>query len=236
MVTITGHKGAAGLEPENTIRSFKKALELNVDFIEFDVRMTKDKKLIIMHDSKVDRTTNGKGYVKDLTLEKVRELDAGNGEKVPTFEEIINLLKDGKPKMIIEIKEPQTLGKIMKIMRKNKLENKVVIVSLWHDILKRVKEIEPKIKTCAPIVGKPINPVSMVKDAKADKIALYSAFIDKKIVKECHKNGIEITAWGADEFSEIDRMIKLGVDTISSNFLDRLISRLGRLEIKRSIS
>jgi glycerophosphoryl diester phosphodiesterase len=226
MITVIGHKGAAGLEPENTMRAFKKALELNVDFIEFDVRMTKDKKLIIMHDPKVDRTTNGKGYVKDLTLEEIKKLDAGEGEKVPIFEEVINLLKDRKPKITIDIKEPQTLDKIMKIIRENKLENKVVIVSFWHEILKRIKEIEPSIKTSVDIVEKPINLVSMVKDAKADKISLHSIFIDEKTVKECHENDIEITAWTVDEFLEIDRMIKLGVDTICSNFPDRVISRL----------
>jgi glycerophosphoryl diester phosphodiesterase len=226
MITVIGHKGCAGIEPENTLRAFERALELGVDAIEFDVRMTKDKQLIIIHDNKVDRTANGKGFVKDFTLDEIRKLDAGKGEKIPTLEEVINLLKDRNITVNIEIKEPNTLDKILEIIRKDKLVEKVLIISFWHDVLKKIKEIEPKIKTSAVIVGKPLDIISMVKNAKADKVSLNYVFIDKKVVEECHKNNIQIIAWSVDEFSDIESMIRLNVDAISSNRPDRVLSKL----------
>ena len=72
MVKVLGHRGCAGIEPENTMRAFKRAMDLGVDFIELDVRMSKDKKLVVIHDDKVDRTTNGNGYVRDLTFEELK--------------------------------------------------------------------------------------------------------------------------------------------------------------------
>ena len=86
-----GHRGAPRNEPENTLRSFKKALSLNVDMIECDVHLTKDGQVVVIHDPTVERTTNGKGKVKGFTLKEIKRLDAGKGEKIPTLEEIVKL-------------------------------------------------------------------------------------------------------------------------------------------------
>ncbi|MEM3426627.1 MAG: glycerophosphodiester phosphodiesterase family protein, partial [Thermoproteota archaeon] len=96
-----GHRGARFYEPENTLRSFRKALELGVDAVELDVRRTRDGELVVIHDAEVDRTTNGKGLVRELTLEEIRRLDAGKGEKIPTLEEALDFL-DGRVKILIE--------------------------------------------------------------------------------------------------------------------------------------
>ena len=84
---IIGHRGACYYEPENTLRSFKKALKLKCKYIECDVRLTKDNKIVIMHDETVNRTTNGKGSVKDFTLKELKKLNAGKGDKIPTVQE-----------------------------------------------------------------------------------------------------------------------------------------------------
>ena len=90
---IIGHRGAMGYEPENTLRSFQKALDLGVDMIEFDVHLCKSGELVVFHDEKVNRTTNGQGYIAQKSLEKLKELDAGQGEKIPTLEEVLDLVK-----------------------------------------------------------------------------------------------------------------------------------------------
>ena len=92
MVLVTGHRGAAGLEPENTLRSFQRALDLRVDAVELDVHLTKDKHLVVIHDSTVDRTTDDSGAVIDLSLPEIQQLDAGQGEHVPTLQEVIDLV------------------------------------------------------------------------------------------------------------------------------------------------
>ena len=85
MVLITAHRGCRAYEPENTIKSFERAIDFKVDIIELDVQLTKDNHLVVMHDETVDRTTNGKGCVKDLTYEQIRKLNAGKTEHVPTL-------------------------------------------------------------------------------------------------------------------------------------------------------
>ena len=97
-----GHRGARAYAPENTLRSFARALELGVNAIEFDVRQTKDGQLIVMHDDKVDRTTTGKGLVKDLSLKEIKELDAGDGERVPAFGEALDFIGGKVDRILIE--------------------------------------------------------------------------------------------------------------------------------------
>ncbi len=98
-----GHRGACGYEPENTLRSFKRALDLQVDMVEFDVYTLAGGEIVIIHDDKVNRTTNGHGYVLDKNFEEIRKLDAGQGEKIPTLEEALDLI-DKKCQVNIELK------------------------------------------------------------------------------------------------------------------------------------
>jgi glycerophosphoryl diester phosphodiesterase len=226
MIKVLGHRGCAGLEPENTIRAFRRALNLRVDLIEFDVRMTKDKKLIIIHDEKLDRTTNGCGFVKDFNFAEIRKFDAGKEEKIPLFEEALDFLKNEKPTIVIEIKEPESTEKILEIIAQKKLKNKVLIVSFWHNVLKKIKELETKIKTGAILAGRPINPILIAREAKTNLLCLRHEFIDEALVKDCHKNDIKINAWTVNEPEDIERMIKLGVDIISSDYPDRVLEKL----------
>ncbi|HDI31391.1 MAG TPA: glycerophosphodiester phosphodiesterase, partial [Thermofilum sp.] len=86
---VIGHRGMRFVEPENTLRAIERALRCGVDAVEVDVRMTKDGRLVLMHDETVDRTTDGEGRVRDLTFNEIRRLDAGKGERVPTLEEVL---------------------------------------------------------------------------------------------------------------------------------------------------
>ena len=110
MTYIVGHRGAAGLRPENTLSSFRLAVELGVDRLECDVSLTKDGHAVFIHDATVDRTTNGTGRVRELTLDEIRALDAGDGEKIPLLSEYLQFLKEtGRPSEV-EIKDPDVLG------------------------------------------------------------------------------------------------------------------------------
>ncbi len=97
-----GHRGAKAYAPENTLASFRKAIEIGVDAIELDVRKTKDGHLIVIHDADVKRTTNGKGLVSELTLEQIKSFNAGEGERIPTLQEALDFL-DKKVKVLIEL-------------------------------------------------------------------------------------------------------------------------------------
>ena len=110
-----GHRGACGYEPENTLRSFKKALDLGVDTIELDVHKTKDEATVVIHDEKVDKTTNGTGFVADKSLEEIKKLDAGKGEKIPTLEEVLDLV-NRKAQVNIELKGEGTARPVADII------------------------------------------------------------------------------------------------------------------------
>ena len=122
------HRGASGYEPENTLRSFRKAIELNSDAIELDVQLTKDHKLVVIHDETVNRTTNGKWKVSELTLKELKKLDAGKGEKIPTLEEVIKVCRN-KCKLNIEIKELNSVKKVIEIVVKERFVKQTIISS-----------------------------------------------------------------------------------------------------------
>ena len=103
MVYVVGHRGAAGVMPENTIKGFRYAIELGVDYVECDVHLSRDKQLMVMHDATVDRTTNGRGAIRDLTAARIRSLDAGQGEQVPLLDEVLETVR-GEVHLLIELK------------------------------------------------------------------------------------------------------------------------------------
>lgn len=233
MIKVLGHRGCAGLEPENTLLAFKKAIDLGVDLIEFDVRMTKDRKLVVIHDEKVDRVSDGQGLVRDFTLKEIKKLDLKKKEKIPTLEEAIDFLKDKKPKIVIEIKEPETFDEILKIVKKKKLENKVLIVSFWPEVLRKIKEINPKIETGFLFRIKPKNLISLLKRIKVDGIGVHYSIADENLVKICRQNNLKINVWTVNEPKDIERMIELGVNIISSDYPNRVLERLRKFKIKK---
>ena len=103
MIYVVGHRGAAGVLPENTLRGFRYAIELGVNYVECDVHLTRDDRLVVIHDKKVDRTTNGVGYIRDLDFAAVRALDAGEGEPVPTLDEVLETVRSNV-KLLCELK------------------------------------------------------------------------------------------------------------------------------------
>jgi glycerophosphoryl diester phosphodiesterase len=181
MVEVIGHRGAAGYEPENTLRSFKKALEIGVDIVELDVHLTKDNKLVVIHDEKVDRTTNGRGYVKNYKLSELKKLDAGKGERIPTLQEAIDLLY-GRVKVQIELKGENTEKPVVDLIKNYDPEN-FILTSFYHPRVKRAKEFYPSITTGVLFAGRPIDPVKIVRDAKADRLCINYATIDKELVE-----------------------------------------------------
>lgn len=158
MVNVA-HRGASGHASENTMAAFEKAFEMKADFIEIDVQMTRDGRLVAIHDTTVNRTTNGNGFVGDYTLEEIQQLDAGSwfgeefaGERVPTFEEIIDEYR-GKIRILIELKSPELYPGMEEkvaeaLIRRNmhKPNNgKIIIQSFNHESVQLSKQLLPNI-------------------------------------------------------------------------------------------
>jgi glycerophosphoryl diester phosphodiesterase len=222
MVTVTGHRGVAGLEPENTIRSFKRALELGVDRVELDVHLTKDRKLIVIHDITVNRTTNGQGYVWDYTLEEIKRLDAGKGEQVPTLQEVINVVK-GKAVLQIELKGLDVEEEVVRAVEKNRIVDEVVISSFRHFMVKKVKTLNSRLTTGVLFVCLPLDAPRLALDAGANGVHANVNFIDAHMVEDCHRYGLLVGAWNSDDPKQMRWLIDLKVDAIGSNRPDILL-------------
>ncbi len=219
-----GHRGAAGYEPENTLRSFRKAIELGVDMVELDVRRTKDGKFVVIHDDTVDRTTQGSGAVAEMTLAEIMELDAGRGEKIPTLDEVLNLV-GGKAGMDIEVKDPgtgQAIGQFLtdRLACDAKSDDFIISSFLPREL---VVEYYPR----------NVRRLLLVKECSADSIRAAvtlgvwgigpkAELVDKDFVKAAHDAGLKVLPWTADEPILIHQLKALGVDGIFSNFPDRL--------------
>lgn len=149
-IVVAGHRGYKAKYPENTLLSFQKALELDVDMIELDIHLTKDKKLVVIHDCTVDRTTNGTGYVKDFTLDEIKELDAGSwfsqeyaGHRIPTLEEFLDLVSNEKELLFnVEIKEKshETVDLTVEMLKEYGVIERCVMTCFDASIIKYMKQ------------------------------------------------------------------------------------------------
>jgi len=226
MITKIGHRGAMGYAPENTLKSFKKALELNVDAIELDVYVCKSGELVVIHDDKVNRTTNGEGYVIEKTLDELKTLDAGDGEKIPLLSEVLDVINK-KVKINIELKGTGTANPVYELIEeyvKNKSwkYDDFIISSFNHYELKRFRELNSLIKIGALITGIPIGFAEFAEKLNAYSVNLCIEFINQEFVDDVHKRGLKVYVWTVNDSDDIERMKNLNVDGIFSNFPDRL--------------
>jgi len=226
MIKVLGHRGAPAYEPENTLASFKKAIELGVDQIELDLRFSKDSKLVVIHDEKLDRTTNGKGLVREFTLTELKKLDAGKGEKIPTLQEVIDLIRDKGIFLQIELKESNMQRHLLDLIQKNNLEERVMVISFLHEELRKIKELNPKIKTGILIGQRSIDPLERLRQLRADAVSMRHTLVNKRLVERLHQNNIELTVWVVNEPRDVRRAIELGVNIIGTDKPDLVISQL----------
>jgi len=215
-----GHRGAKGYEPENTLRSFQKALELNVDAVELDVRRTKDGAIVVIHDAEVDRTTNGKGLVSELTLKEIKELDIEKGEKIPTLEEALDFL-DKKVKIFIELKEIGIEKGVLHSIYEKGLEKNVIIVSFHEEALRKVRELNNEVEI-GLIYVKHRNPVKVALELRANYLLPLYRFTHAANVEKAHENGLKVIVWTINNQEEVSEYVKKCVDGISSDKPDIL--------------
>lgn len=220
------HRGASGYEPENTLISFRKALELGADGAEFDVHLSKDGKVVVIHDSLVNRTTNGKGFVSRKTLQELQELDAGNGEKIPTLQEVLDLIKK-KMQVHIELKGKNTASPVAAIIeeyvKRKKWEYSDFFVSSFnHAELSAFKKLLPQVKIGALIIGIKIQLDTYKKKLDAYSVNMLYKFARKSVIEEAHEKGLKVFVYTVNNVREMKRMKELGVDGIFTNYPDRM--------------
>jgi glycerophosphoryl diester phosphodiesterase len=243
---IVAHRGSSGEAPENTVAAFKKAIEEGADMIELDVRLTKDFFLVVHHDQDVKRTTGGKGYIWDMTLEELRSLDAGSwfgpefkGEGIPTLRRVMDLLPphmtlnmevktDGEPRKYLAFEE----ACILAILEKH-FENRVIVSSFDHSFIKRVHELYPSIKTGALYM--PVRDIRKTPSTLASNLGV-SAFIcsyvqlHKRHVDDAHKHKMFVAAYSVNKSDQLRKAVRFGVDAVVTDYPGRIREMLVEMQ------
>jgi len=212
---IIAHRGARASEPENTVRAMNKAFECGADAVEVDLRFTCDHKLVVIHDDTLERTTNGTGKVSNMTIEQLRALDAGKGERIPELSEALSVAKRYSRPLVIELKEEGMEWQVLEEVTEAGLGDKVIISSFIHTSLRNLKEKAPEIKTGVIIASVPVNPVRLVQDAKADVIFAKYSRITREFIDACvGYEGIEVYLWTVNTIDDLNNAISYGVDGV----------------------
>jgi len=217
-----GHRGAKAYEPENTLSSFKRAIELGVDAVELDVRKTKDNEIVVIHNSDVNKTTDGRGSVNELTLEEIKKFVTEKGEQIPTLEEVLELVGK-RVKILVEVKEIGIEEKVLDLIRQKGLMENVIIVSFHDDALRKVRELSDEVAT-GLIYVRHKNPIQAALTLKAEYLLPLYRFTHSANVRKAHENGLKVIVWTINKKEEVAEYRKKGVDGIASDRPDILNS------------
>jgi glycerophosphoryl diester phosphodiesterase len=227
-VWVVGHRGAMGHSPENTMASFERALELGADWIELDVHLSRDGALIVIHDETLERTTNGRGLVRDHTLAELRALDAGQGERIPTLDEVLRWARQRNIMVDIEIKNAPIYydgieERVVGVLDETRMTERVIVISFDHAASRRVKQLEPRVVTgvlysCRPLDGG----VGLARAANADAVLPHWSFVTTEDVNLAHNAGLAVAPWATSDPAALRGLIEAGVDAIATNHPDVL--------------
>lgn len=233
MTKIWAHRGASGYAPENTLEAFKLAAEMGADGLELDVQLTKDGEIVVAHDEKIDRVSNGTGKVTDYTLEELKQLNFNKTHpeysevcRIPTLREVFECLKDSRLTINIELKTGAIFydgieEKVVKLVKEMGYENRVLYSSFNHHSVLKVKEYQPDAKL-AFLYSHELSKVAEY--AKMNGVHAVNPSITctlhEEEMKECKKNNIEINVWTVNREKDMRRLIGMGVDAIITNYPD----------------
>lgn len=219
---VTGHRGAMGSEPENTLRSFRRAVREGCDEIELDLRVTADGRLVVLHDATVDRTTDGSGAVAELTFDEVRALDAGLGEQVPTWAEVVTAVD---VRFQAEVKAEAAVPLLAESLRADPdLARRTLVTSFHAEILLAVRRELPSVET-GLILGRPpavAEIVTRAAAAEAGTALCGIAGLTVDGVVELHERGLDVTAWPVPDEQALATAVELAVDGFTTDHPDRL--------------
>jgi glycerophosphoryl diester phosphodiesterase len=236
-VWAVAHRGASGHAPENTMAAFRLAVEMGARFIETDLQVTRDARLVAMHDSTLDRTTNGHDLVHLHSLEEVRALDAGgwfanagstsfSGERVPTLDEILHFALERDVIFFLEIKSGGTWGiehAVVGTLRDLNASAHSVILSFDPAVLDSVNRLDRTIMTGFLCEHPSTDLVERAVRVGARQICPRGDLITSALVDQAHHAGLQVVAWTVNEPDQMTRLIDAGVDGIMTDYPDRLV-------------
>lgn len=231
---IIGHRGASGHAPENTLAAFERAVELGAGFIETDLHLTRDAHFVAIHDRTLERTTNGRGAVRDFTLAQLRDLEAGlwydrmyMGERIPTIEEILAFARNHDIVVYLELKYEAAWGMhhaLVGALRNPEDAARTVVISFDPGTLADLRKLDATIMTGVLVEEARADLVKATVDAGARQLCPRSTLVTSALVDEAHRSDLHIATWTVNDPEEMRAVIAAGVDGVITDFPDRLRS------------
>ncbi len=231
---IWGHRGASGYAPENTLPSFQLASDQKADGIELDIQLTKDGKIVVIHDEWIDRTSTGKGFVKDYTFDELRKFsfsetmpEFGHAD-IPLMSEVFELIRPTDLTINIELKTgifdyAGIEEKILEMTKEYGMEDRVIYSSFNHYSILKIQELKPDAKTAFLYMDGPIDFPEYAKKHHVD--AVHPWFVNLRFpdfMKQCREAGLAVNTWTVNEDYEIAFVMNYGPDAIITNYPDRV--------------
>ncbi len=204
---VGGHRGNPAEHPENTLASFRSAIELGVDLVECDVHLSADGELVVIHDHTLDRTTDGTGLVVQRPLAELRRLDAGGGERLPLLAEVCELAR-GRVGLCVEVKQipipyPGLEAKLVACLAALGMLDQTAVISFHHGSMRDIKRLEPRLAVGILEGARPIDPVSLLRSAGADIYAPHYGAMDPDLVATVHEAGGAVGVWTVDDAAAV---------------------------------
>lgn len=233
---MVAHRGFSNVYPENTMLAMEKAVEEGCHAIEVDVRITRDDVLVLMHDSTVNRTTNSTGNISDMTWSQVSRLDAGSwksaefaGQRIPTFESILNRFRRENIFIVVEIKYDASYGmnmpyKIAEMILEKRMENQCLVMSFNFDVMHTIKKRYPSIQTGLLGSGSTTGVKETAVKNKHSFISWGHGSLNQNIVSDWKGMGLGVNAWTINDMTNLQRAYDLGVTMLTSNHCDMMVN------------
>lgn len=230
---IFAHRGASGYAPENTLEAFALAIRQGADGIELDVQLSKDGIPVVIHDETVDRVTERTGWVKDYTLEELKELTVLGDKfpgytqaKIPTLKEVLKAVKPSGIQVNIELKTgiywyPEIEKKVAKIVEETGMKERIIYSSFNHYSIQKIKEIVPDAKTAYLYSDVILNVESYAKKTNVE--GLHPAIYHVKMadfLQEYLKSGLKVRVWTVNEKEDMKTLTEAGVTAVITNYPD----------------
>ena len=233
------HRGASVECPENTLLAFRRAMEHGVDALELDVHLTRDDVLVVMHDTTVDRTTNGTGRVRDQLLAEIRQLDAGQGEKVPTLAEVIELVTPASTWLCVEIKGEDQASElaiteaVVHALDQTSFLERTIVTSFSPAALLRARALQPTLSTMldpSPQDGSltPRQICEQTLQAGANCLSFDHIHVTSAVAEAARLSGLALWPWAPDTAEDYQVMLRLGVPGLMTNKPDALNKTLDK--------
>lgn len=233
---VIAHRGASGYAPENTMAAFRRAAEMGVSFIETDLQLTRDSRLVAFHDTHLGRTTKGQGLIREHTLAELRELDAGSwfdpqfaGEKIPTLEEIIAFARKADVVFYLEVKASDTWGvehALVSALREVKEVARAAVLSFELSALANVRKQEPTLISGYLFDQPRADAIAEAIRVGARQIAPNHKLLTKELVSAAHAAYLQVVTWTVNDPEEMRAALHTGVNGVMTDYPDRLTTVL----------